>query len=87
MTRAASKSGMPGLTCGDGRQWAQVSPWGCPVAPCLQDQHSSPAQIRVIWRCGVPDSTTTSTPRRSPSLVASTELSSLSDDFDAALRR
>src|SRR4051812_18807572 len=67
-----------------GRRWG---PWGCPVAPCLQDQNSSAAQVRVIWRCGVPDSTTTSTPRRSPSLVASTKLSSLSDDFDAALDR
>jgi hypothetical protein len=33
----------------------------------------------------MPDSTTTSTPRRSPSVRASTTLSSLSDDFDAAL--
>src|SRR3954470_2631653 len=67
-----------------GRRWG---PWGCPVAPCLQDQNSSAAQVRVIWRCGVPDSTTTSTPRRSPSLLASTKLNSLSDDFDAALAR
>jgi transposase len=28
--RAASKSGMPDLTCGDGRQWAQVRPLGLP---------------------------------------------------------
>ena len=77
---------MPGLTCGDGRQWAQVRPLGLPCGSLLAGSALvlRPGQSDLAVR--VPDSTTTSTPHRSPSLVASTKLSNLSDDFDAALR-
>jgi len=46
--RAASKSGMPGLTCGDGRQWAQVRPLGLPCG-------SLPAGSALVPRPGRSD--------------------------------
>src|SRR5215211_5052451 len=55
------------------------------MAPCLQGQHPPSAQVRVTWRFDAPDSTAMSTPRRSSSLAASTQLRCLHDDFDAAL--
>jgi hypothetical protein len=39
----------------------------------------------VTWRFDASDSTAMSTPRRSSSLAASTQLRCLHDDFDAAL--
>jgi hypothetical protein len=55
------------------------------MAACLQSQHRPSAQVRVTWRFDAPDRTATLTPRRSPSWDASTQISAVSDDFDAAL--
>src|SRR4051795_2831355 len=55
------------------------------MAPCLQGQHRPSAQVKVTWRFDASDSTAMSTPRRSSSLAASTQLRCLHDDFDAAL--
>src|SRR3954447_5853027 len=55
------------------------------MAPCLQGQHRPSAQVKVTWRFDASDSTAMSTPRRSSSLAASTQLRCLHDDYDAAL--
>jgi hypothetical protein len=57
------------------------------MAPCLQGQHQPSGQVSMAWRFDAPDSTTILTPRRSSSLAASTQLTCLHDDFDAALGR
>jgi hypothetical protein len=51
--RAASKSGMPGLTCGDGRQWAQVRPLGLPCGslPAGSALVPRPGQSDLAVRC------------------------------------
>ncbi len=55
------------------------------MAPCLQGQHRSSAQVGVTWRLDAPDSTAMLTPRRSLSSLASLQLRGLYGDFDAAL--
>jgi hypothetical protein len=57
------------------------------MAPCLQGRHRPSAQVKVTWRFDAPDSTAMSTPRRSSSSAAFTQLRCLHDDFDAALMR
>jgi hypothetical protein len=51
--RAASKSGMSGLTCGDGRQWAQVRPLGLPCGslPAGSALVPRPGQRDLAVRC------------------------------------
>src|SRR4051794_14181969 len=55
------------------------------MAPCLQGQHRSFAQVGLTWRLDAPDSTAMLTPRRSLSSLASLQLTCLFGDFDAAL--
>jgi hypothetical protein len=82
--RARAKSALPGLTCGYGGEWQEsgLLNYGC--ALYLHGEHSTPAQVRVIWwsvwRRDGPDSA----PDRSLSTPASEQVNRLSDDFARA---
>jgi hypothetical protein len=100
-TRPSGSTGKAGPVSGQGRvkvgnvrsdlrRWPTLAParrLNLPHGSCLQGQHRPSAQVKVTWRFDAPDSTAMSTPRRSSSLAASTQLRGLHDNFDAALRQ